>query len=94
MPLPPTVLNHPDCSAEPEGSDDGLRLSQILTDDTLFQLHQPQTKRPNTEDMVNIQKELLKEVMALRRVQEQLLAVEREKLAIAKEKLYLKKKEM
>lgn len=46
-----------------------------------------------TEEMVRLQAQILNELSAIRRVQEQLLEVEKEKLEIAKAKLELKKRE-
>lgn len=46
-----------------------------------------------TEDMVTLQGQILRELSALRRVQEELLEIEKQKLEIAKAKLELKKKE-
>lgn len=46
-----------------------------------------------TEDMITLQGQILRELSALRRVQEELLEIEKQKLEIAKAKLELKKKE-
>ncbi len=45
---------------------------------TLLCANKPKSKRFRTEEMIDIQTQLLKEVAALRKVQEELLQVERE----------------
>ncbi|KAM4593994.1 nuclear apoptosis-inducing factor 1-like [Odontesthes bonariensis] len=70
-------------SEEQENPDDVLSFSGVLPDITV---------NNKTEEMLSLQAEILQELSALRRVQEQLLEVEKQKLAIAKEKLELKKK--
>ncbi|XP_036420608.1 obscurin-like, partial [Colossoma macropomum] len=66
-----------------------IQLSHLLPD-----CDPPQAKHLRTEEMVDIQRQLLQEVSALRKVQEELLKVEREKLELEKEKLQLQKKEI
>ncbi|ROL44255.1 Myb/SANT-like DNA-binding domain-containing protein 4 [Anabarilius grahami] len=68
-----------------------MNLSQILLDGLC---HTPKPKRFRTEEMIDIQTQLLKEVAALRKVQEELLQVERERLAIERETLEIKKCEL
>ncbi|KAF4115411.1 hypothetical protein G5714_002900 [Onychostoma macrolepis] len=56
-----------------------MNLSQILLDGNPTLCQTPKPKRFRTEEMVDIQTQLLKEVAALRKVQEELLQVERER---------------
>lgn len=49
--------------------------------------------RSATDEMISLQGQILRELTALRRVQEELLDVEKQKLEIAKAKLELKKRE-
>ncbi|KAK6316047.1 hypothetical protein J4Q44_G00135710 [Coregonus suidteri] len=67
-----------------------MRLSQILIhhDTPMYEPVPPRARRlAGVEEMVAVQRMLLGEVTALRRVQEELLKVEGERLALEKEKL-------
>ncbi|KAK9952882.1 hypothetical protein ABG768_016912 [Culter alburnus] len=55
-----------------------MNLSQILLDGNPPLCHTPKPKRFRTKEMIDIQTQLLKEVAALRKVQEELLQVERD----------------
>ncbi|ROL47357.1 Myb/SANT-like DNA-binding domain-containing protein 4 [Anabarilius grahami] len=67
-----------------------MNLSQILLDGNPSLCQTPKPKRFRTEEMIDIQTRLLKEVAALRKVQEELLQVERERLAKERETLEIK----
>lgn len=68
-----------------------MNLSQILLDGNPSLRQTPKPKRFCTEEMIDIQTQLLKEVAELRKVQEELLQVERERLVIERETLEIKK---
>ncbi|KAF4115262.1 hypothetical protein G5714_002751 [Onychostoma macrolepis] len=71
-----------------------MNLSQILLDGNPTLCQTPKPKRFRTEKMVDIQTQLLKEVAALRKVQEELLQVERERLEIERQTLEIKKRKL
>ncbi len=71
-----------------------MNLSQILLDGNPPLCQTPKPKRFRSEEMIDIQTQLLKEVAALRKVQEELLQVERERLEIKRQTLEIKKRKL
>ncbi len=71
-----------------------MNLSQILLDGNPPLCQTPKPKRFRTEEIIDIQTQLLKEVAALRKVQEELLQVERERLEIERQTLEIKKRKL
>ncbi|XP_063062125.1 nuclear apoptosis-inducing factor 1-like [Engraulis encrasicolus] len=89
-PLEPIQTFTAQVPEEIESPDDALSLSSTQLPD-ITPANRP---RPNTtQEMLSLQVQILNELSALRRVQEQLLEVEKEKLEIAKAKFELKKRE-
>ncbi len=74
--------------------DPEINLSQILLDGNTPLSQTPKPKRFCTEEMIYIQTQLLKEVAALRKVQEELLQMERERPEIERQTLEIKKRKL